>query len=80
METKVGYFQDGDGNNSSSRLLGFIVTLYALGLATSVIALGHIEETGIMVTAAAAGTIFTTIAGPAMLFMFSNKKEEGKKV
>lgn len=76
---KHGFFEDGLGNKSSSRVLGFTVTLYALLLATSVLGLGFIEGTKVMVSAAASGTIFTTIAGPAMFFMFSNKQEETKK-
>jgi len=66
----TGYFEASPGNRSSSRLLGFIVTTYALLLSTVIIWLGHIEGSSVISTAAAAGTVFTTIAGPAMAFMF----------
>jgi len=75
---KAGFFEDSEGNKSSSRALGFIVTLYALLLATGVVVSGYIQNTPTMLLATAAGTIFTTIAGPAMYFMFNNKKVENK--
>lgn len=74
---KAGYFEDAKGNKSSGRVLGFLVTVYALALSTAIVVLGYIEGTKVLTTAAAAGTIFTTIAGPAMFFMFNNKKVEG---
>ena len=79
MSTKAGYFEDPKGNKSSGRILGFIVTLYALALSTAIVVLGYIEGTSVLTTAASAGTIFTTMAGPAMFFMFNNKKVEAKE-
>ena len=72
----AGYLQDSNGNKSSSRLIGFIVILWALSLATTVVVLGYIEGSKVMITSAAAGTIFTTIAGPVMYFLFNQKKQE----
>jgi len=75
-----GYLEDAIGNKSSSRLIGVSVVYYALALATLVQVLGFIEGTKVMVAAAASGTIFTTIAGPALIYLFSNKHEEGKQI
>ena len=73
---KTGFFQSISGNNSSSRLIGFIVIVAALIFAQEVIIFGKTE---IMAAAGAAGTIFLTIAGPAMAFLFAQKKQEVKK-
>lgn len=77
-QLNTNYFESSPGNRSSSRLLGFIVVTYALLLSTSIIILGHIEGASIITTAAAAGTTFTTIAGPAMAFMFFKSGQGGK--
>ena len=71
-----GFLQDSSGNNSSSRLLGFIVTMYALALCTAIIVIGCVQGQAIMLVAAAAGTTFASISGPALAFMFGNKKSE----
>ena len=73
---KTGFFQSISGNNSSSRLIGFIVVAMALVFAQEVIWFGKSE---IMMAATAAGTIFLTIAAPAMAFLFAQKKQEIKK-
>lgn len=70
---KNGFFDSVSGNRSSSRLSGFIVIIAALLFAQEVIWFGRSE---IMVAAASAGTIFLTIAGPVMVFMFQNKQTE----
>ena len=73
---KTGFFQSISGNNSSSRLIAFIVIVMALIFAQEVIYFGkdHVIE-----AAAASGTIFLTIAGPAMAFAFLQKKQEVKQ-
>ena len=73
---RYGFFQDSDGNNSSGRLLGFIVAMWALALCTTIIIMGYIQAQPIIMVAAAAGTLFTSVAGPALYFMFNNKKTE----
>lgn len=73
---KTSFFQSISGNQSSSRLIGFIVIMAALIFAQEVIYFGHTE---IMTAATAAGTIFLTIAGPAMAFLFAQKKTETKQ-
>ena len=74
-----GFFQDTNGNRSSSRLVGVVVIFYALLLSTGVLLFGYFEKSSVMVTATASGTIFTTIAGPAMYFLFSQRKNENSK-
>lgn len=69
----AGYLQDSNGNRSSSRLIGTIVIVVALIFAQEVLYFGRED---IMVAAAAAGTIFITVAGPAMAFLFAQKKNE----
>ena len=73
---KTGFLEDSQGNNSSTRLIGFVVIFYSLILVTSVLIFGFIEKSSVMLTAAAAGTLFTTTAGPCMFYLFQNKKEE----
>ena len=73
---KTGFFQSISGNNSSSRLIAFIVIMVALIFAQEVIYFG---KDHIMEAATAAGTIFLTIAGSAMAFMFMQKKTEIKQ-
>lgn len=80
MEPKSGFLQDHNGHNSSSRLLGFLVVIWALILTTAIITVGLMSPTSeLILIAASGGTLFTTIAGPAMFFMFTNKKEELSK-
>lgn len=73
---KTGFFQSISGNSSSSRLIGFIVIIFALVFAQEVIWFG---KENIMAAAGAAGTIFLTIAAPAMAFLFAQKKNEVKQ-
>ena len=75
-----GYFNDPDGNKSSSRLIAFIVIMAALVFSSAIILIGYDQKTGVMVIAPAAGTIFVTIAGPAMAFLFVQKKTEEKAI
>lgn len=70
---KTSFFQSISGNQSSSRLIGFIVIICALVFAQEIIWFG---KSDIMMAATAAGTAFITIAGPAMAFLFAQKKNE----
>ena len=74
--THNGFFQDRYGNYSSSRLLGFIVVICALVLTTTVLILGYISGASMILVATAMGTTFTSIAGPALVYMFGNKQSE----
>ncbi len=73
---KNGFFDSVGGNHSSSRLIGFIVVMVALLYAGIVIFLGRDD---IVNAAVAAGTLFVTIAGPAMAFLFVQKRTEIKQ-
>lgn len=70
-----GFFDSIRGNKSSSRLIGFMVVIMALIFAQEVLWFGRND---VVMAAAAAGTIFITIAGPAMVFLFNQKKIEVK--
>jgi ABC-type glycerol-3-phosphate transport system permease component len=77
---KTGFFQSLSGNQSSSRLIGFIVIIVSLVFAQQILYVGlHLTIPDLMGTATAAGVIFTTIAGPAMAFLFLQKKTEVKQ-
>lgn len=69
----MSYFKSISGNKSSSRLIAFIVIMVALLDIQAVVYLG---KDNIINTAIAAGTLFITIAGPAMAFLFVQKKTE----
>ena len=72
------FLQDGSGNFSNSRLIADIVIFAALAFAEQVLLFRG--DAGIMVAASAAGTIFITVGGAAMAFLFAQKKQEnGKK-
>lgn len=74
MKQKAGYFESLGGNKSSSRVIGFVVVLIALLETNLVLYLGRDD---VVKSAVAAGTLFITIAGPAMAFLFAQKKTEG---
>jgi hypothetical protein len=76
MKTAFGFLQDAQGNRSSSRLIGLIVTIYALVQSSAIVLIGYLHNEGLMIIATSAGTAFTAIAGPVMLFLFGNKSKE----
>ena len=71
-----GFFYSISGNKSSSRLIGFIVIIAGLILAQEVIILGRND---IVQAAIAAGTLFITVSGSAMAFLFAQKGQEIKQ-
>ena len=73
---KSGFFQSISGNNSSSRLIGFIIIMFALIENIVVLIIGRDD---IVQAAIAAGTLFITIAGSAMAFLFAQKSQEIKR-
>ena len=76
---KTGFFESSPGNRSSSRLIGAMVILVALIFAQEILYAGlHASTLEITATATAAGVIFTTVAGPAMAFLFFVKRNENK--
>lgn len=70
---KTGYFEAPNGSKSSTRLIGFVVVMAALILAQEVVYFGKDNP---VTAAAAAGTIFLTIAGPVLAFLFKQKQTE----
>ena len=73
---RTNYFQSISGNQSSSRLIGFIVIMYSLLESSMVLYLGKEQ---IMLAATASATMFITKAGSAMAFLFAQKKQEVKQ-
>lgn len=73
---KTSYFESISGNKSSSRVIGFVVITAGLIFAQEVIFLGRAD---IVQASVAAGTLFLTIAGPAMAFLFYQKRNEQKQ-
>ena len=70
-----GFFDSIRGNKSSSRLIGFIVIIVTLIFVQEILWFGR---ENIIEAAISGGTIFLTIAGPAMAFLFVQKKNEIK--
>lgn len=77
---KTGFFQSISGNNSSSRLIAFIVVMASLLFTGFVLYSGLKKpDSDIIVITTAAGTLFIQIAGVAMGFLFMQKKNEVKQ-
>jgi hypothetical protein len=72
-----GFLSGIDGNKSNSRLVADTVILASLLFAQEVILL---TKESMVATAVAAGTIFITMAGPAMAFLFVQKQNEIKQI
>lgn len=72
---KIGFLKSISGRDSSTRLIGLVVILGALLMAEQVLYYGRNSENLILV-ATAAGTLFITIAGPVLVWMFNQKKTE----
>ena len=78
--SKSGFFQDARGNDSSSRLIGFICVMagvFAGGVLTYI--KYKQPEADILIMATAGGLAFTTISGPALAFLFFQRKTESKE-
>lgn len=73
---KSGFLYSISGNKSSSRLIGMIIIIFALFENCIVLYLGRND---IVQAAIAAGTLFITIAGSAMAFLFFQKGQEIKQ-
>jgi hypothetical protein len=72
-----GFLRGVDGNKSNSRLVADCVILASLLFAQEVILL---TKESMVATAVAAGTIFITMAGPAMAFLFVQKQNEIRQI
>jgi len=72
MET-TKFFEKEPGNKSSGRLMVFVIVIVALIYSGIVLWFGR---ENVMLAATAAGTLFSAIAGPAMIYLFQQKKNE----
>ena len=72
-EIKDGYLRSSAGRKSSSRLIGFIIVVCALIFVQEIL---WFERDNIIQAAISGGTLFLTLAGPAMYFLFEQKKNE----
>ena len=70
------FFEDDKGNKSSSRLMAFIVIIVSIIFAQEILIFSMITNINIVLSATAMGTTFITMAGPAMFFLFNQKKTE----
>ena len=75
MENKTKFFESSPGNNSSSRLVAFIVIIVALIFVQEII---YLSKDNLKDILAIAGVFFVTIAGPAMALLFGQKYHERK--
>lgn len=77
VKTKVyGFFEGATGNKSTTRLVGFITVMYALLQSTLILAFGYMDEASVIATAGASSANFMAIAGPAMIYLYTNKSKE----
>lgn len=77
---KNGFFEDQNGDKSSSRLIAVIIIGWGLLMCSSFILIGLLRpDVDLMKIALAIGVLFGAVAGPALLFLFGQKKEEGKQ-
>jgi vacuolar-type H+-ATPase subunit I/STV1 len=76
---KNGFFDSISGNKSSSRLIGFIVIIYAMLMGFLVLFWGKEGSEGMIALATASGVLFTTISGPVFVWLYNQKKTEIKQ-
>ena len=76
---KTGFLQSISGNHSSSRLIGFVVIVYAMVMSFLVLLWGSEKGDSMIELATASALSFTTIGGSAMVFLFQQKKTELKQ-
>jgi len=76
---KEGFLQGRNGGNSNSRLIADIIIIWSLILASFLmyIKVKH-QDLDILAIATAVGVIFTSISGPALAFLFMQKRTENK--
>jgi len=75
----TGFLQSIGGNQSSSRLYGGIVLIYAMVMGFLVLYWGKEKAESVILLATSSGTLFTMIAGPILVWMYGQKKTEIKQ-
>ena len=76
---KTGFLQSISGRDSSTRLIGFIVILYAMLMAFLVLYWGKEKESSLIELSGSAATMFSMIAAPTFIWLYSQKKTEIKQ-
>lgn len=76
MKNSIGFFESSQNNLSMSRLIVFIMIIVALIFAQEVI---YFSRNNIITAVASAASIFLSIAGPALSFLFAQKRTETKQ-
>ena len=70
---RIGFFQDKDGNNSISRLVGFITICVSLFYCGVIL---YLSRHDVMTAAAAIGIVFGSMTVTSFAFLFAQKKTE----
>ena len=73
---KTGFLKSISGRDSSTRLIGIVVIGYAMLMGYLVLYWGKEADSDILQLALSAGTLFTMIAGPVLVWMYGQKKTE----
>ena len=82
----MGMFTDGQGKTSSSRVISVSIITISLLMAVAIVVVGIIialknddgSATPLLTSASAAGTLFITMGGASMFFLYNQKKGEIK--
>lgn len=76
---KTGFLKSISGRDSSTRLIGIIVIVYAMLMAFLVLYWGKEKENSLIELSGSAATMFSLIAGPTFIWMYGQKKTEVKQ-
>ena len=74
-----GFFDSTQGNKSSTRMFGGVIIIYGMLMGFLVLLLGYLMKESILALSPIAAVTFTSIAGPALIFLFQQKKNEVEK-
>lgn len=70
------FFKDNRGKRSSNRVHFFMITIWSMLMSTFILLTG---DSDIVTVAGASAGFFTAIMSPAMIYMYSQKKNETKQ-